>query len=469
MTFNRVGALFLISALLVAASPDAREAESEVVQQRYFDWTRLQFAAMVYEHRRDQLMQSLGNEKDAIFLVPGLFGESDGETFRQLNDFLYFTGLEFPDSLLVLDAGAGDTILFAPDTDSRFANLQRVNDFPGRPLGSDDELSNRSGISDVRSMDGFAAALGGWIEQGKTIWINPGNSRDIELPKPLLFQRPDSVRALVEYLHARHPSVQFHNAFPRVARQRMIKGPEEIEAMRRAATLTAQGIEVAASHVRDGIDERGLEAELEAAFKRGGAQWLGFDSIIKSGPNSLWPWRILATHSDRRNRVMHDGELVVFDVGVELDHYVSDVGRTFPVSGSFTPEQRRILEMEIGVADAIINAVRPGVSFSTLMDAAYEAIPEAERKYMQTGSFFGHHIGLSSGDPSLMDEPLVAGMIFTVEPWYYNHDRQISVFTEDVILVTADGHEVLTAGLARSPAELEALVRPSSRHPRGEQ
>jgi Xaa-Pro aminopeptidase len=103
------------------------------------------------------------------------------------------------------------------------------------------------------------------------------------------------------------------------------------------------------------------------------------------------------------------------------------------------------------------------------MDAAYEAIPEAERKYMQTGSFFGHHIGLSSGDPSLMDEPLVAGMIFTVEPWYYNHDRQISVFTEDVILVTADGHEVLTAGLARTPAELEALVRPSSRHPGGEQ
>jgi len=218
------------------------------------------------------------------------------------------------------------------------------------------------------------------------------------------------------------------------------------------------GITHAAGFIRDGVDERTLEGELEAEFKRRGAQRLPFASIIKSGPNSLWPWRVLASHYDRRNRAMHDGELVIFDVGAELDYFVSDVGRTFPVSGRFTPEQRRILEMEVGVADAIIAAIRPGVTLAELQRVGIAAIPPQERTYMQAGLFFGHHLGLSTGDPNLPEAPLEAGMIFTVEPWYYNHDLGIAVFTEDEILVTENGAENLTAGLPRSPDALERMV-----------
>ena len=82
---------------------------------------------------------------------------------------------------------------------------------------------------------------------------------------------------------------------------------------------------------------------------------------------------------------------------------------------------------------------------------------------MQTGSFFGHHLGLSSGDPSVNDVLLAPGMVITVEPWYYNHDRGISVFTEDVILITPDGRDNLTGHVARNPAALEALMRVSGR------
>ena len=132
--------------------------------------------------------------------------------------------------------------------------------------------------------------------------------------------------------------------------------------MRQAARLGVDGIAHAAAFVKAGVDERGLEAEVEAFYKRGGAARLPFASIIKSGPNSLWPWRILATHNDRRNRRMQNGELVIFDVGCELHGYVSDTGRTFPVSGTFTPEQRAILAMEVSVSDALIAALRPGVT-----------------------------------------------------------------------------------------------------------
>lgn len=156
---------------------------------------------------------------------------------------------------------------------------------------------------------------------------------------------------------------------------------------------------------------------------------------------------------------MESDELVILDVGCEVDGYVSDVGRTFPVGGTFDALQREKLLVSTRAADAIIAAVRPGVTLRELTEIAYEAIPDHEEQYMQTPTYFGHHIGMSSGDPALIDARLEAGMVFTVEPWYYNHDLGISVFVEDVILVTEDGAEVLTAGLGRTPEQLEAMIR----------
>jgi hypothetical protein len=155
---------------------------------------------------------------------------------------------------------------------------------------------------------------------------------------------------------------------------------------------------------------------------------------------------------------MEAGELVILDVGCELDGYVSDVGRTFPVSGRFTDRQRDILAMEVGVSDRIIEAVRPGVTLAELQEIARQAIPAEARPYMQVGLFFGHHLGLSTGDPVHTDESLAPGMVFTVEPWYYNHDEGISVFTEDEVLVTETGGRNLTASLPRTPVRLESLM-----------
>ncbi len=155
---------------------------------------------------------------------------------------------------------------------------------------------------------------------------------------------------------------------------------------------------------------------------------------------------------------MRDGDLVIFDVGCEVQHYSSDVGRTFPVSGSFADDQRDILEMVTAISDSIIANVRPGITLAELQALAVDLIPEDERRYMQAEFFFGHHIGLAVGDLNIRDAMLEPGMIFTVEPWYYNHDRGISVFIEDDVLVTATGSEVLTAMLPRTPEDLEALV-----------
>ena len=115
--------------------------------------------------------------------------------------------------------------------------------------------------------------------------------------------------------------------------------------------------------------------------------------------------------------------------------------------------------METAVSDSIIAAIKPGVTFTDLRKVAYANIPENEKKYMQVGLYFGHHLGLSTGDPNDSEAELAAGMVFTVEPWYYNHDKNISVFTEDEVLVTDTGVELLTKALPRTPEALEKFMK----------
>ena len=449
----------LAAAVLAAGAPlSAQDAGNRPPEQRFFEWTDLAFAPTEYRLRRRAMIAQLQQTGGGVFLTPSADGAPSGGTFRQENDFLYFTGLELPPSMLALDAEEGLVLLFTPRRDARFENPSRPNHFPGRPLADDPELAARSGITQIRSIDDMDSYVAGLVADGRTIRVNIGGPDPSKIIETNATQTLNATMGLVHHLQTAYPTVVLTNAYTEIARLRMIKSEAEAALMRRSAQLTAHAIMNAAGHIADGVTERTLEAEFEAACKRGGSQRLAFSSIIKSGPNSLWPWRILAAHYDRRNRAMRDGDLVIFDVGCELDYYSSDVGRTFPVSGRFTDDQRDILQMVTAVSDSIIAHVRPGITLAELQALAVASIPEDERRYMQAGFFFGHHIGLAVGDPNIRDATLEPGMIFTVEPWYYNHDRGIAVFIEDDVLVTATGREVLTEMLPRSTEDLERLV-----------
>ena len=248
-----------------------------------------------------------------------------------------------------------------------------------------------------------------------------------------------------------------------MATLRMTKSVREIAMLREAARITSVAIARGASRVAAGADERTLTGAFIADCMALGAQRAAFAPIIKSGRNSLWPWRILGAHYDRRNRAMARGEMVIFDVGCEREHYVSDVGRTFPVSEHFSARQRDLVEMVRIVSDAVIAAARPGVTLAALQRVAVAAIPAAAKPYMQAPLYFGHHIGLDTSDPVLPDAVLNAGMVFTIEPWYYNHDESVAAFLEDEILITATGSENLTAALPRDADGLEHLRQGSAR------
>ena len=435
---------------------------AQTPEQSYFEWTSMPFSKEeLTKRRKDLIAQSKEDGVDGLILIPSRDGFSSKETFRQLDDFYYFTGLELPNSILVMDIDSEWWAVFGPDSDLRFENSSRPNDFPGRPLVSDPRLAYNAGLS-MRTLEEFSDLMDQSAIKGATILINGGRDKELAAWSYDYIGTPTPEQILHRALQVRHPGLKYKNSYREIARARMVKSDAEIAVMRKSTAINVLGIKKAARAIRAGIDERHLEGILEGSYKQNGAQRLAFGSIIKSGPNSLWPWRILATHYNRRNRTLENGDLVILDVGCEYNNYVSDVGRTFPVSGKFSSRQKKVLDMQVQIADAIITYIRPGITFSDLRELTEEIIPNESKKYMQVSLFYGHHLGLSAGDPNLPEVELQAGMVFTVEPWYYNHEDEISVFTEDVILVTEEGCEVLSKDLPRTPEDLEKLMHTDS-------
>ncbi|MGI9629059.1 MAG: aminopeptidase P N-terminal domain-containing protein [Longimicrobiales bacterium] len=456
MTRPALATSVVLSAVLATTLMGAGVLSGQTPPQPLFDWDTPPFPAEDYQERRARLAEEAAQAGGAFVVLSGA-GLSHGDTFRQLDDFSYLVGLELPRSLLIVDGTTARSVLFVPAGDFRFESPSRPNDFPGRPLSTDPEIL--AWLSDVEVRD--AAEADQFVDSlasiGTPLIVNPGSAQLPTGPGPLFASEEEVVQS-IRSAQARWSDARFVSGFDAMARVRSIKSANEIEIMERVARMTARAIVRSVRDVSEGTTERTLEGAFLEACKSDGSQRAAFAPIIKSGPNSLWPWRVLASHYDRRDRAMTSGDLVIFDVGCELDGYISDVGRTFPVNGQFTQQQRQILDMEVDVSDAIIAAIKPGVTLAELQAIADRAIPENEKPYMQVGLFFGHHLGLSTGDPVLTDEPLKAGMIFTVEPWYYNHDLDVSVFTEDQILVTSQGARNLTADLPRRPDALEAVV-----------
>jgi len=238
-----------------------------------------------------------------------------------------------------------------------------------------------------------------------------------------------------------------------LARMRAVKSPEELATMRRAAEITASAFRAVAPLIRPGASERDLERAILAAFEAGGATGVAFKSIVGSGANAVLP------HYQRNNAPLRDG-LVVIDIGCSVDGYASDITRTFPVAGTWTAEQRRLLDVVLAAKEEARAALVPGASLRALNRQAHATIDAAGfGPYFTHG--LGHHVGVDVHDAPA--DLLAEGMVVTIEPGIYipsgsDLDRRywnLGVRVEDTCLVTpsggvplADLPEVLHAGEA---------------------
>ncbi len=403
-------------------------------------------AAEVLAARRASLLDSIGT---GVVLVRSADERSmdrdypQASDFRQNNDFLYLTGLETPDSWLLLSSapdGSRHERLLIPERN------EMMESWTGRKPSFEDAAAI-SGISDVAAteeIDGgvrrFAFRRGG----AATVYVPLSDrTRDDELVERLLFDWPLEVR----------------DVEPLIAKLRLVKDEFELRTLQRAIDITAAAHRAAMQHARPGMYEYELEAVIEYTFRAGGAERVGFPSIVGSGPNSV------VLHYDKSRRRMEAGDLVVIDIGAEYSYYTADVTRTIPVSGEFTDRQRAIYTLVLGAQQAGMDAVKPG--------ATIQAVHAAARAYMKDHSgdlcgdktcdaFFvhgvGHWIGMDVHDVGggAVFEP---GMVLTVEPGIYLADEELGVRIEDDVLVTETGYRLMSDKAPRDPDEIEALMR----------
>ena len=400
-----------------------------------------------------------------VLLVRGLPIARDYTPFRQDKTFWYLTGVESPDAALALDCASGREILLLPAADP-------VHEAWNGELWdvADAWIGAHTGFAEVREASELIEVLGELLEASEgplwlcsRPWVALAGVTDAAAPfdrrqaKDPLDGRPSREQALRAKLAELFPEEELADCAGYIDGLRLIKEPEEQAAMRRAAELGARALSGAMAATRAGQGEWELAALLERDYRAGGSPGPAYAPIVGSGPNAL------VLHYVGLGRRLAPGEVVLVDAGPELDHYTTDITRTWPVDGRFSARAAEIYDAVLAANEAGIAAVEPGRTMSEINEVCVSVLLERgfTRDFILHGTC--HWIGLEVHDAGGFRTPFEPGMALTVEPGLYDPEAAIGVRIEDVVVVTAAGAEVLTAGVPKARAAVEALVQSGHR------
>jgi Xaa-Pro aminopeptidase len=419
-------------------------------------------------------MRMMGRGGIAVLpAAPARMRNRDSEYFyRQDSDFHYLTGFDEPDAVAVLVPGRpnGEFVLFCRERD------------PARAIWDGQRAGTEGAVADFGADDAFPISdideiLPGIIEQCDRVYYSLGAHPDFD---QRLIQWVASLRERGS--SASHTPDEFIGLDHLLHDLRLYKSRAEVAAMRRSAKIAVAAHKRAMRVCRPGLFEYELEAEFQHEFRRKGLR-MSYLPIVGSGHNAC------TLHYIANGKRIEDGDLVLIDIGCECDYYASDVTRTFPANGHFSDTQREIYQIVLEAHGAALGCVAPGHHWNEPHEAAVKAVTRGLRSagllkgrlptLIRDGAyrrFFmhrtGHWLGLDVhdvGDYKVSGQwrQFEPGMTLTVEPGLYiapgspgvpKRFHGIGVRIEDDVLVTRDGHEVLTRDLPRSVDEIEALV-----------
>jgi Xaa-Pro aminopeptidase len=393
-----------------------------------------------FKQRRDRLLAALGPREAAI--IPAAW-EKELETFRQGNNFFYFTGIEQPNLLLVLSPAARSReTLFLPARNLEDGSMSEA--WTGGKLGPGSGTEQATGIAKAAEKGTFEIAFAGIAGELDRIYFDYVPA-EIDAPR-------SGAEVLLETIVARYPHLSVSPLGRLTDSLRTIKDSAEIATIQRAVDITGLSLVETIGAVKAGMFEYEVEAMIEYGFNRRGSQRPGFPSIVGAGPNTV------TLHYNENRRRIEAGELLLMDVGAELDFYTADITRTVPVDGRFTVRQRQVYETVLAAQQAAIDAVKPGITLGEVHAAASKVIGEAGfAKYFI--HYTSHYLGMDVHDVGRRDEKLSPGMVITVEPGIYIPDEALGVRIEDDVLVTENGGRVLSRMIPKTADEIESLMQ----------
>jgi len=441
---GRLGLAFytlLVSAFLLPSSP--------VLAQPAFD--KAEFAA-----RRAKVFEKIG---DSIAIVFANDEHPHAVKYREAPDFFYLTGIEEPGAMLLFNGKEKEALIAA----AKKPAWKVRSEGPG--LRDITDAANIYGVQVVPLENLYSLFNFGAMGVKKLyVPLTPPDQLQLgrgevimhdsaEMAAP--FGRPSRIKTLISGLHSWQPQLELVNINPILDTLRWAKTPYEIERMRMAGKIGAEGVKEAIKGTKPGMYEYELEAAARFVYVKRGARGDAFTPIVASGPNTL------IFHYNKNNRKMQAGDVVYMDYGADYDYYTSDITRTWPVGEKFTPEQEKMYLCILEARAAIIAAIKPGAVVADLQNAA-EAVYKKHgfgAQFEQSGRYVGHTIGLSVHDVGEDDWKFVPGVVFNVEPLLSNREKQVHVRLEDSVLVTATGAENMTADVPAELSEIYALMK----------
>lgn len=419
-------------------------------------FTKEEFAA-----RRARLMEKI---PDGVALVLGAKSRVGSNEYYQNNDFIYFTGVEIPDAVLVIDGVSRESVLFFTLTE-RGARSEGISlDYVLKP-------KEVTGIEKVYPREQFSTYLSRLADGSRIFYTSfkpeelmreCSNEKLRTLQRNMVSDEWDGrltrEQQFVKLLGERFPQVEVRDCSQMIWDLRIIKSPAEIEILRKAARIAVKAHIEVMKATRPGMYEYELAALYEYLVKKEGAQDLAYYMIICSGENHPY------LHYYKHDRRLGDGDFLVIDVGPDLGYYDIDITVSYPVNGKFTPRQKEVYEACNAVHEACLQVYRPGLTLKECRQEVREILEKqgfdlTKDYFKRMRGGFGHYVGMAVHDVGGGPIVLEPGMVFANEPLCVFPDENLGVRVEDTILITKDGCENLTAGIPRTVEEIEALMK----------
>ncbi len=406
--------------------------------------------------RRTTLMEQA---KTGIII---LFGEADRPTaqrFRQDNDFYYFSGIEDVNAILAMIPGSRETALFLP----RLTEWEVKTN--GKNLLDDPAAFKKTGLDEIFPLDylgKYIAIKSVKLERTFHVRLSAADSVGCSRRETEIFAARRARNSFndqvslnkhrIEKLKKEFPGFKLKDATPFIDAMRIIKSTREIEILRRNGKISAGAVKQAMLTAGPGIYEYELEAAVMNSILKNGARGTAFPTVVGSGGNSC------IYHYNKNRRRMKAGDIVVLDFGADLEYQAMDITRTWPVSGVFTAEQRKIYRTVLEYQEACIAAFRPGTTPADVRRHAEKVMKEKKIDIRGMQGLYPHFVGMSVHDVGARGMILREGMVIAFEPGLYYPERNLGVRIEDTILITRDGCEVLSQDAPKEIAEIEALL-----------
>jgi Xaa-Pro aminopeptidase len=381
----------------------------------------------------------------AVFNSNDIYPVSADSTlpFTQHRDIFHLSGVDQEESILVLSPSSKNPahreILFLRETNEHIAIWE------GEKL-TKERAFEVSGIRTVYWLDQFERVFKDLMSEVIGIYLN---TNEHLRASTIVETREDR---FVKKVKVDFPAHQVHRSAPIMHRIRSIKHPIELDLMQKACDITRAGVERLLKFIKPGVWEYEIEAELLHEFIRQRSKGFAYTPIVASGKNAC------VLHYIENNQQCQDGDVILLDVGAEYANYASDLTRSIPVNGRFTPRQRAVYNAVLHVKKEAEKLLVPGTMMAEyhkevgkLMESELlklglidqtdiknqRADWPAYKKYFMHGT--SHFIGLDTHDVGLWNEPIQAGMVFTCEPGIYIPEENLGIRLEDDLVVQESG------------------------------